>query len=120
MLAFLSTSWDILLASQSLSRVLFRIPSVPTCGAARLLSLGSFFASPCPDCPSSFGSAVSPAGLRSTLWKLTLRSNSLFPQRVTSLTLDRMKKLKNDPIVGDIGFCAQRIRPFLAQVAWNA
>ena len=63
MLAFLSSSWDILLASQSLSRVLFRIPSVPTCGAARLVSLGSVFASPCPDCPSSFGSAVSPAGI---------------------------------------------------------
>ena len=54
MLAFLSSSWDILLASQSLSRVLFRIPSVPTCGAARLDFLGSVFASPCPDCPSSF------------------------------------------------------------------
>ena len=33
MLAFLSSSWDILLASQSLSRVLFRILSVPTCGS---------------------------------------------------------------------------------------
>ena len=44
----------------------------------------------------------------------------LFPQRVTSFTLDRMKKLKNDPIVGDIGFCRQRVRPFLAQVVWNA
>ena len=90
---------------------MFRIPSVPACGTARLDFLVSVLASPCPGCPSSFGSAVSPARLRSSLWNQTLRSNSLFPQRVTSFTLDHMKKLKNNPIVGDIGFCGQRDRP---------
>ena len=52
-----------------------------------------------PGCPSSFGSAVSPASLRSQ----DLRLNSLFPQRVTSFTLDHVKKLKNHPIVGNTG-----------------
>ena len=48
MLAFLSSSWDILLASQSLSRVLFRIPSVPTSGrrASRFLGIGLCFSVP--------------------------------------------------------------------------
>ena len=97
--------------SQSLSRVLFLIHSVPACGTARPDFFVSVLASPCPGCPSSFGSAVSLARLRCCLWNLTLRSNSSFPQRVTSFTLDHMKKLKNNPIVGDIGFCGQRVRP---------
>ena len=42
---------------------------------------------------------MSPASLRSQ----DLRLNSLFPQRVTSFTLDHVKKLKNHPIVGNNG-----------------
>ena len=67
-------------------------------------------------CPSSCGSAVSPARMRSSFWNLTLRSNSLFPQRVTSFTSDLMKKLKKNPIVGGIGFCRQRDR--LSWLRW--
>ena len=72
---------------------------MPTCGIARLDFLVSVLDSPCPGCPSSFGSAVSPARLRSQ----NLRLNSLFPQRVNSFTLDHVKKLKNHPIVGNTG-----------------
>ena len=87
-------SSSVQISCSRLSRSAEFCSAFPQC-SARLVFLG---------CPSSCGSAVSPARMRSSLWNLTLRSNSLFPQRVTSFTSDLMKKLKNNPIVGASDF----------------